>query len=90
MYWNESRRGNGRQIRAALIGLPGVYLCICSSLEHSTVLFVVGIAFLAAGTIGQLVAFKQSGGQLLPPGWRARRVPRERVSKPAERKYDEW
>ena len=89
VYWNESRRGNRSQVRAALIGFPGVYLWVCAEVEKLPTLAIVGVALVLAGGIAQLVVIKRSGGRLLPPFRWTRKASRGH-EQPTERRYDEW
>ena len=89
VYWNESRHGRRNQVRATVIGFPGVYLYVAGMLENLLVLRIVGGVLVVAGTVGQFVVAKRSGGRVLP-SWRRPRTGRREPEGSAERKYDEW
>lgn len=90
VFWRESRNGNRNQAKAALVGIPGVYLYFCGTIEHSRILYIPGVALVLAGAIAQLIVVKRAGGRILPSQRRPRPERRDGDSTTDTRRYDEW
>jgi drug/metabolite transporter (DMT)-like permease len=92
-FWLESRRRGRKQAALGVgLGMPGVYIVLCGSLEHIRALSIVGVVLVVVAWVGQVVLMIRAGGSVAPAWKQTRGLPLGKGDKAElkERRYDEW